>query len=67
MCRQGSVPGECLVYPRCPALGIDEEVFGTGVGGTKKDAEQQAAERAYAALTQEPSGSVPATATRTTG
>lgn len=46
---------------------IDDEVFGTGVGGTKKDAEQQAAECAYAALTEEPSGSHRAPATRTTG
>lgn len=29
---------------------IDDEVVGTGVGRTKKDAEQQAAERAYTAL-----------------
>ena len=30
---------------------IDDEAVGTGVGRTKKDAEQQAAERAYTALT----------------
>ena len=29
---------------------IDDEVVGAGVGRTKKDAEQQAAERAYTAL-----------------
>lgn len=37
---------------------IDDEVIGVGVGRTKKDAEQQAAERAYTALTVD----VPATA-----
>ncbi|WP_338751264.1 ribonuclease III [Janibacter alittae] len=44
---------------------IDDEVFGTGVGRTKKDAEQQAAERAYATLTTQPTP-VDASATDTT-
>ena len=35
---------------KTPGLVIDDEVVGTGVGRTKKDAEQQAAERAYTAL-----------------
>lgn len=40
---------------------IDDEVVGVGVGRTKKDAEQRAAERAYAALTEGSDASAAAT------